>query len=103
MAKDTQKIDKNELRFVLGTYTISYCDDVHYPYSAKFIECTNILGQEEIIKSTPLNDYGNELEDKVAFVERGDTILVSNGKFIRNLTQERLKAKLLAEHAKLVR
>ena len=81
--------------FVLGTHTISYKDEDYIsPTSVKYLRCVDANGQEADMRFNVLADNGHApaIKDSVAYVERGDKIIVRNdGKFIKNLTIENLK------------
>ncbi len=91
--------NEEETLFVLGTYSISSKSTYNPAESTKFLHCVNKQGQEIDLIFSAI-DSCEHVKSDVVYVQRGDTIVVQKDKFIKNLTQEKLKEKFLSEQFK---
>lgn len=71
---------------VIGVHNVSYDQMYYEPSVYKYVRCVNAKREIDVsfdVLKEPIID--------VAYVERGDTIIMQGNKFVKNLTQERLK------------
>lgn len=62
--------------------------------ACKYLSCVNKTGvnYEIVNKLTPM---GTDRDPIASYIERGDTIVVQNGKIVKNLTMENLKSRYI--------